>query len=221
MLTIRFGHAETNRGAQDPHVLGKDQEIGLQRPDERQKRLLVRLPAQALVAHMVERNRELLGERPKDLVVARDRDQVRAELAVRMAHEEVGQAVVLARHKDDDAPRHGPAEMHLRPFRQDGRHGRLNGRRVQQPVARRAHEEPAGLRVDKLVVRGHVCARAKQDPRDRVDQARAVGTVDQQDVLRCLAALFHGRELADALWGVKPGGEAGPAEAAPYFLSTS
>jgi hypothetical protein len=139
------------------------------------------LASQPLAGHAVERDPELLGERAQVGVVADDGGDLGAQLGVGVAHEEVGEAMVLARGEHDQALRITLAKDHglRRP------ESRLHPHADRVGVTHRAlecgaHVEVAVLQVDELMVRDDVHPRAQEHSRDGVHQAGSVDTLDEE-----------------------------------------
>ena len=129
----------------------------------------------------VKRHVELARQRAEDLVIGDHGQHLRVQLAESVPHQNVREAMVLLRGQHDHALGGELGQADPPVGRQRGPELGDQGVAFDSTVELGAHEEPARRPIDELMVADDVESAAGERAGDRVDQARAIGTFDEQN----------------------------------------
>ena len=164
---------------QHAHVFRQHQVVRRVGREDGLDRAFVLTPADARVRHMMKRYVEPFGERFLDRVIADDREDLRAELAVRVAHEQLAEAVVLGADQDHHARIVCAPETHVRARQRRPQLLQQGGHRLAAGKLS-PHEETFAVAIDELGVRDNVGAGTGKQPGDLVYQAPAIRAVHEE-----------------------------------------
>ena len=170
---------------QDEHVTSEDDEVGRGLVEQGGEPLLLTRTV-AVDRQVVERDVEARRDVGDGLVVGRDERDVDRELAERGANEDVADAVRLTRREERDA-RPSCAVVELPVHRELRREGRERVAQLVHLLLLRvdveldALQEQVGDGIGVLIGFDDVAAAGRDERTDLRDDARSVGTREQQD----------------------------------------
>ena len=133
---------------------------------------------------MLESQSVLLRDGAARLMIGDDRGDLHRQLVDAPPVQQVDQAVVVLRHHDEDSPDirlQANAQFRGEPRRVLGG-SRGDGWKVAVGLEAGAHEEQAGVDVGVLLLLEDIGADSEEPGGDGVDDARAVGALQGQDV---------------------------------------
>lgn len=176
------GKAVDEVRAQDAHVFGEHDEVRAVGEDGFEEAGFVLIAGEAVVGDVMEGEVEAADQGCEGVVVADDREELGVQFGVGVADEDVRQAMVFAGGEDDDAFgfEAGQLDLGVRGEQIADLGGDAGG--VDRAVELGPHEEAGGRAVDEFLVAHDIDPVAEEDAGDAVDQARAVGAFDEEDL---------------------------------------